>query len=181
MIAMYFTGLLLAVSYRASPGWASHPVVEAAGPVLDIRRPTSRPIQPTRRDLRARYQLERGGLGRGRHHRVDVAGVEAAVLGPVGVVDRPVEDAVNVDEGNVLVDPACLHVPLVGGLRAPVPAGHGALDRADVELVVPPHDPDGDRIAQRAVRSQRGDPQLVRVAYRVELFACPRRHRVPPL
>jgi hypothetical protein len=43
MIAMYFTGLLLAVSYPVPPGWAFHPLVEATRPLLDIRPPTSPP------------------------------------------------------------------------------------------------------------------------------------------
>src|SRR6202522_3545273 len=125
MIAMYFTGLLLCLFACGT--------ARLGVPPRSRSRP-ARPRHPAR--LRARYQLERGGLGRGRHHRVDVAGVEAAVLGPVGVVDRPVEAAVDVDEGNVLVDAPRLDVALVGRLGAAVPAGHGALDRADVELVV---------------------------------------------
>ena len=101
-----------------------------------------------------------------------------AVFAAIRGVDPVAEGGIGgLLEADILLDAAGLDMTVAPLLRAAVPGGAVAVSRSHIEILAVPHDPDRHRLARRAVAPERDDLQLVGLADRVELVACPIRHR----
>ncbi len=88
----------------------------------------------------------------------------AAVLLAIGVVDCLIDPVSDVSEADVFVDASCFDSAFVSVLHPAKPTASGSPDRADVDVIVAPDDPDSHRAAQRAIALPGRYAQLLRSA-----------------
>jgi len=120
----------------------------------------------------ARDQLQPWRVRFASDPRLHVAGV-AAVLPPVGRIDRVVDRIRRVEQGDISFDSTGIDAGGVGGPRGAEPAAAGPAPRTDVQTFAGPHNPDRHRPARGPVGGERRDLDLLGDADAVELERCP--------
>jgi hypothetical protein len=108
---------------------------------------------------------------------VDNTGGVAAILGAVSGVDLGVDAGIGfLHEGHVLLDAACPDPTFMAHQGATVPGGRWTVHGSNVEVVAVADYPDRQRVAQRAVASERRDLQFFGCSNLFDLFARPDGH-----
>src|SRR5262245_3294306 len=129
-------------------------------------------------DVSAGDELQRRRVCVRAYHRIDVHAAVAPVFGPIGRVERVMICGWWFCKGDIASDTARPDSALRPLQDRAKPGAATSSVRADVQLIAEPDDPDRGEGAQRPIRAQRCDLQLVGGTDLGELVGSPVTHRL---